>query len=175
MVAPIEGAALDAALYFYQQSKSLPPGSEGAEITEQAISIALRRSSNASSPSFRFDVWRNARYSYRRSHKRWRTAHAGLKLACGAGVVVGGRGGQTPPTPEDVFVAAELEEKLRTAATRIHPRGVRTLEGLLSGEREVETAAAIQATPRTVRRIRSAIRSEAERLTKGGYAWSPNQ
>jgi hypothetical protein len=164
MVAPRQGATLSAILHFQRQYASLTPGSERAAITERAISIAVRRSFQGASNQH-FDIWRNARFAHWRSEKRRREAHSQLKEGTVRGVAgVAATGGQTSPTPEELLIAADLEAHLRLVSAQVHPHGERTLHGMLTGELESETAEAVGVAPRTIRRVRRAIRVQAERL-----------
>lgn len=164
MEAPAEGACIRAALPFYEQLQNSDPGSERAEIAEHAILMAVRRAARVSEPGFHYDVWRNARHSYRRTQRRQREAQVEVRAARTVGAGLAASGGQRMPTPEQIVVANDLRAHLFAAAGGIHPAGTRVLQGLLERETEAETAEALGVSPRTVRRIRGSIRAAAATL-----------
>lgn len=152
----------------------LPPGSEDAEITEHAISLALSPARKEANPDFlRRDVLRDARRIYRRSPDRkviYLSPAVFLDYQDDDGEV-GARTAVPVPvdrdTPEKIAVARELEQRIRAAASTLDPLAERCLDGLFLGEQEWETAAAIGTPPARVKRLRTRIRKVAIGIIAG--------
>lgn len=167
MARPAQDAGSGVAASLYSQLAKLPEGSEPAEIAERALSLVSRHR-KLSGANVYFDVWRNARYSYRRSQARARRMLSELTDSHPTGFGLAASGGQRVPTPEEYAVAQDLEDRIRASAERLSPLGARCLEGMLIGEPAEETAQALAVSVSSVHRLRRAIRRAAGGIVGAG-------
>lgn len=148
----------------YSLIHQLPEGSEQAEIAEHAIGLALSpRRPRKDGPLFLHDVWRNGAHNFRRAERRRRALKRRLREASSQ---LTARGFRAPPDdePEEVAVAADLEDRIRWTIVPLSPHSLRCLDGMLTGETVAETAAAVGVAPRTIDRTRRAIRDATQQL-----------
>jgi hypothetical protein len=152
--------------------KLLEPGSEAAEITEHAISLALSpRRPDKQSELLLGDVLRDARRTVVRSKARHLRLVSDVGRFAEQGIATGGLSGfADQDTPELRLLARELIELLRTRAQELGGTAPRILAGLLVDETELETAAAAGVSRSTVTRVRRTLRAYA---TEQGYCPIP--
>lgn len=159
----LNGAAIEAVERCQRRLWSLRPGSEAAEATEHAITLALSLDRPPKDPDLLLgDVLRDARRTVVRSATRR------LRVVCEAGqlaaqgVATGAAAGfVTHDTPESQVFARELLGLLQARAARLGGVAPRVLDGLLAKETELETAVAAGVSRSTVTRIRSSLRGHA--------------
>ena len=165
----------------YGRVASLPPGSEEAETAEYAILYALSdRRTPLNEPFFLHDVLRDARKSVFRDRRRQvevvqklgralspsiRSGRVGI-LASGG--TISGFGLVVTSSPEDEYLAQELEQEIRARAACWGPVAERCLDGMLVGETVRETADALDVSPRTVDRTRERIRAITLDISREG-------
>lgn len=152
-------------------------GSLEHDTAEYAIEYALSPRRNPSNEIFFLrDVLRDARKSILRHRKREtklvenvigklspsvRFNDIGILASCrneaGYGVV-------DNCTPEAIFLARELEERIREQVSRLGSLALRCFEDMLAGESLRQTAEALRVSERTVNRYRQAIREVTRKI-----------
>jgi hypothetical protein len=141
----------------------LEPGSEPAEITEHAISLALSTERQQKQTELLLgDVLRDSRRTVLRSRTRRLRLVSDLGRLAGEGIATGGLSGFADyETPELHALARELIALLRARACELGGPAPRVLAGLLVNETEAETAQAAGISRSTVTRARRALRTYA--------------
>jgi hypothetical protein len=157
----LSGAAGEVVGRFQRHLRLLEPGSEAAEATEHAITLALSPDRPSKDPDLLFgDALRDARRSVARSrHRRLRVVSEAGRIAA-QGIPTGATAGFVDhDSPERRLLARELVGLLRVRAAELGGAAPRVLAGLLTEESELETAAAANVSRSTVTRIRRSLRA----------------
>lgn len=151
-----------------QRLTFLAPGSEGAEITEHAVSLALSNERPQKQAELLLgDVLRDSRRTVVRSRARRLRLVSDLGRLASDGIATGGLSGFADyDTPERRVLAREFIALLRARADEIGGATPRVLAGLLINETESETARAAGTSRSTVTRARRTLRAYA---AKQGY------
>jgi hypothetical protein len=165
----LSGAAGDVVERCQRRLRLLDPGSEAAEATEHAITLALSPNRPLKDPDLLLgDALRDARRTVTRTrsrtlravHEAGRMARQGIATGAAAGFV-------DDDSPERRILAHELISRLRLRAAALGGPAPRVLAGLLVEETELETAQAAGVSRSTVTRIRRKLRDCAR---ENGYA-----
>jgi hypothetical protein len=140
--------------------KLLEPGSEAAEVTEHAISLALSPNRPEKQAELLLgDVLRDARRTVVRSKSRHLRLVSEVGRFAEQGISTGAVSGYSDhETPEQRVLARALLELLRTRAQELGGAAPRVLAGLLVDETELETAEAAAVSRSTVTRVRRSLR-----------------
>lgn len=157
--------------------ESTVPGSLEHDTAEYAIRYALSKSRKPSQESFfLFDVLRDARKSVLRHRHRdtkllekircklspsVRRNDIGILASCKN---VAGTGVTSNCTPEDEWLAKELEGRIRERVSTLGSKVSRCYEGMLLDESAKQTAKALNVSERTVNRYRRAIQEVTRRI-----------
>jgi hypothetical protein len=169
MQEPLSDAAVEVVERCQRRLRLLEPGSETAEVVEHAMTLAMSSGRPSKAPDFLFgDALRDARRTIVRSRNRTlrvvretgRLATQGVRTGATAGFI-------DSESPEQRVLARELVAILRQHAHDLGGPAPRVLDGLLTDEPELETAAAAGVSRSTVTRLRRAFRSCA---SLNGYA-----
>jgi len=137
-----------AVLWMQQRLQSLRPGSDEAHIIEHAISIAINsKSQKQNSKCFRYDIVRNARFSFRRTKARQHRLWQKTALL-------------TPAWTEDAeaYTYSDLEAELRTVVAKSGKKLSRCFDDMINGESVSATARACGVSQRTANRLRQKVR-----------------
>jgi hypothetical protein len=165
----LSGAAGEVVERCQRHLRLLDPGSDAAEATEHAITLALSPDRPPKDPDLLLgDVLRDARRTISRSRARTLSVVADAGRLAHDGIATGGTAGFVDDdTPERRVVAGELVSLLRRRAAELGGAAPRVLAGLLVEETELESARAAGVSRSTVTRIRRELRGCAR---ANGYA-----
>ena len=143
---------------------STVPGSLEHDSAEYAIRYALSRRRNPSNEIFFLhDVLRDARKSVLRHRERETKLFEKISSALSPSVRfndigilascqnVAGYGVVDNWTPEDMFLAKELEERIREQVSQLGSLALRCFEDMLAGESLGQTAGTLNVSERTVK------------------------
>jgi DNA-directed RNA polymerase specialized sigma24 family protein len=136
-------------LELQQHLQTLNPGSYEAEIVEYAISLAVRRtqSQEQNLKFFRYDLIRNARFSF------WRTKTRQNRLCQEVALL------SSPWTEDtDLYTASELEAELRSLVSTSGKNLGQCFNNMLNGESVAATALACGVSQRSANRLRQKVR-----------------
>lgn len=164
----LSGAAGEVVERCQRHLRLLDPGSDAAEVTEHATTLALSPDRPAKDPELLLgDALRDARRTVARSRTRRLAVVADAGRMAAQGIATGATAGFVDEdSPERRLLARELITLLRTRAAEIGEPAPRVLAGLLTEETELETAMAAGVSRSTVTRIRRNLRACA---TENGY------
>lgn len=157
----LSGAAGEVVERCQRHLRLLDPGSDAAEATEHAITLAMSPDRPPKDPDLLLgDVLRDARRTVGRSRTRQLRVVGEVGRMAAQGITTGGFGGFVDEgSPERRVLARELIGLLRVRAVEIGDPAPRVLAGLLAEETELETAAAAGVSRSTVTRIRRTLRT----------------
>jgi hypothetical protein len=156
----LSGAAGEVVERCQRHLRLLKPGTEAAEATEHAITLALSPDRPEKEADLLLgDALRDARRSVVRSRRRkLRVVNEAGRLAAQSVATGASAGFIEQDTPERRLLARELISLLRARATQLGGAAPRVLAGLIAEETELETAAAAGVSRSTVTRLRRVLR-----------------
>lgn len=156
----LSGAAIEVVERCQRHLRLLEPGSEAAEATEHAISLALSPDRPEKEVDLLLgDALRDARRTIARSKTRRLRVVGEVGRMAAQGVATGAMSGFADnDTPERRVLARELTTLLRARAEELGGAAPRVLAGLFVEETELETALAAGVSRSTVTRLRRALR-----------------
>lgn len=159
---------VEAALRCYSLVKRLRPGSPDADGAELAVLYTLseRREATVADDLVRAALHDGRRGVMRAARSQSRTERELAYLSAAGIDTAGARRAAGAEAPHGVVVARDLLAELKRYAIELGGPAPRVLGGLLIGESEHETAAAVCASRSTVTRIRRALR---QRASQAGY------
>lgn len=157
----LSGAAGEVVERSQRHLRLLEPGSEAAEATEHAITLALSPDRPPKDPDLLLgDALRDARRSVVRSRRRRLRVVGEAGRMAADGIPTGATAGFIDhDTPERRILARELLGLLRVRAAELGGAAPRVLAGLLAEETELETATAANVSRSTVTRLRRSLRA----------------
>lgn len=131
-----------------ERLQKLQPGSEAANIMERAIFLAINSVSQEHNYKFfRYDIVRNARFSYLRTKARQRRLWKKAALLIDAWT-----------EDSDWYAQLDLEAELRQVVAQSGDSLAKCFDGMVNGESIAVTALACGVSRRSVDRLRQKVR-----------------